>query len=151
MFCCGRFPSAGTLGEARAFQRRLPVRELALTALMAIVFLALIVALVWTLLWPGRHAAVAGGGSGAPLPGIGRDSGTGPQAGAGAGSSRDGAGQQGQGAQSALLAARIALGIERGVREFATETGEQAGPSQRNILRAGFEEAYLRPNWRTAS
>ena len=54
---------------------------------------------------------------------------------------------RGRGAQSALLAARIEAGRRLGVREFATETGEDGGPSNRNILRAGFEEAYRRPNW----
>ena len=56
---------------------------------------------------------------------------------------------RGRGAQSALLAARIRLGLELGVRQFATETGETPGASYRNILRAGFDEAYLRPNWRS--
>ena len=57
---------------------------------------------------------------------------------------------RGRGAQSALLAARIALARELGLETLATETGERlpAGPgaSYRNILRAGFEEAYVRPN-----
>jgi GNAT superfamily N-acetyltransferase len=58
--------------------------------------------------------------------------------------------QRGKGAQSALLAARIALARELGLDVLTTETGEQRddGPnaSYRNILRAGFEEAYIRPN-----
>jgi len=54
---------------------------------------------------------------------------------------------RGRGAQSALLAARIDAGRELGVRWFTTETGAEPGPSYRNILRAGFEEAYRRPNW----
>jgi GNAT superfamily N-acetyltransferase len=56
---------------------------------------------------------------------------------------------RGRGAQSALLAARIEAGRGLGVRRFTTETGEDRGPSYRNILRAGFDEAYLRPNWRS--
>jgi GNAT superfamily N-acetyltransferase len=58
--------------------------------------------------------------------------------------------KRGNGAQSALLAVRIALGRELGLKVLTTETGEQRadGPnvSYRNILRAGFEEAYVRPN-----
>ena len=56
-------------------------------------------------------------------------------------------GFRGRGAQSALLAARIDAGRELGVTRFVTETGEQQGSSYRNILRAGFSEAYLRANW----
>jgi hypothetical protein len=56
-----------------------------------------------------------------------------------------------RGAQGALLAARIEAGRADGVRRFATETGERVegrpDQSYRNILRAGFREAYLRPNW----
>jgi GNAT superfamily N-acetyltransferase len=58
---------------------------------------------------------------------------------------------RGRGAQSALLAARISLGRELGLETLTTETGEQLpgrpSASYRNILRAGFEEAYLRPNF----
>ena len=58
--------------------------------------------------------------------------------------------QRGRGAQNALLAARIARGRELGLSALTTETGERlpdrASSSYRNILRAGFEEAYLRPN-----
>jgi GNAT superfamily N-acetyltransferase len=57
---------------------------------------------------------------------------------------------RGKGAQSALLAARIARGLELGAHAFTTETGERVpdrpSGSYRNILRAGFEETYLRPN-----
>jgi hypothetical protein len=57
---------------------------------------------------------------------------------------------RGKGAQSALLAARIALARELGLDALTTETGERVpdrpAGSYRNILRAGFEEAYLRPN-----
>lgn len=56
-----------------------------------------------------------------------------------------------RGAQSALLAARIEAGRALGARQFTTETGNDRGPSYRNILRAGFEEAYPRPNWRSPS
>ncbi len=57
---------------------------------------------------------------------------------------------RGKGAQGALLAARIALAQELGLDVLTTETGERRNDesdiSYRNILRAGFEEAYLRPN-----
>jgi GNAT superfamily N-acetyltransferase len=57
---------------------------------------------------------------------------------------------RGKGAQGALLAARIALARELGLDVLTTETGAQRddGPnvSYRNILRAGFEEAYVRSN-----
>lgn len=60
-----------------------------------------------------------------------------------------------RGAQGAILAARIEAGRADGVRRFATETGERVegrpDQSYRNILRAGFREAYLRPNWRSAA
>jgi GNAT superfamily N-acetyltransferase len=60
-------------------------------------------------------------------------------------------GARGRGAQSAILAARIAEAAERGCVELVTETGEatDAGPgnSYRNLLRAGFEEAGVRENW----
>jgi hypothetical protein len=56
-----------------------------------------------------------------------------------------------KGAQSALLAARIAAGLEMGVEGFTTETGRplpgEAGPSFANIQRSGFQIAYDRPNW----
>lgn len=56
-----------------------------------------------------------------------------------------------RGAQSALLAARIDAGRDAGVRRFAAETDERvegrSDQSYRNILRAGFREAYRRPNW----
>lgn len=57
---------------------------------------------------------------------------------------------RGKGAQNALIAARIERGRELGAHIFTTETGESQADrpngSYRNILRAGFEEAYLRPN-----
>jgi hypothetical protein len=56
-----------------------------------------------------------------------------------------------KGAQSALLAARIAAGLDLGVEGFTTETGRplpgEAGPSFANIQRSGFRIAYDRPNW----
>jgi hypothetical protein len=56
-----------------------------------------------------------------------------------------------RGAQSSLLAARIAAGLELGVEGFTTETGRplpgEPGPSFANIQRAGFQIAYDRPNW----
>lgn len=55
------------------------------------------------------------------------------------------------GAQNALLARRIAEAAARGARTAVTETGERMpdkpSNSYRNILRAGFEERYLRQNW----
>jgi hypothetical protein len=58
---------------------------------------------------------------------------------------------QRRGAQNALFAARLARAAELGLELLATETGErvadQPSSSYRNILRNGFEEAYLRPNW----
>jgi GNAT superfamily N-acetyltransferase len=56
-----------------------------------------------------------------------------------------------RGAQSALLLARIEAARALGALTLYTETGahgaEGPGPSYRNILRAGFSESYLRPNW----
>jgi GNAT superfamily N-acetyltransferase len=61
---------------------------------------------------------------------------------------------RGRGAQRALLAARIERGRKLGLERLVTETGApeggEPGPSYRNILRAGFEPAYVRPNY-TAS
>jgi len=55
------------------------------------------------------------------------------------------------GAQNALLARRLAEAAARGARTAVTETGERLpdkpSHSYRNILRAGFEERYLRQNW----
>ena len=57
---------------------------------------------------------------------------------------------RGKGAQGALLAARIERACELGADVVVTETGERVegrpSSSYRNILRAGFAEAYLRPN-----
>ena len=58
---------------------------------------------------------------------------------------------RGRGAQSALLAARIERARELGCDAVFTETGEQLpdrpSSSYRNIVRAGFEELYVVPNW----
>jgi GNAT superfamily N-acetyltransferase len=58
---------------------------------------------------------------------------------------------RGRGGQSALLAARIEAGRADGVRRFAAETGVRVeghpDQSYRNLLRAGFHEAYVRANW----
>jgi GNAT superfamily N-acetyltransferase len=59
-----------------------------------------------------------------------------------------------QGGQSALMAARIAEARTAGAAVVVTETGEtvEGRPehSYRNILRAGFEPAYVRPNYVSA-
>ena len=59
--------------------------------------------------------------------------------------------QRRKGAQGALLAARIRAAAAAGVTELATETGEQLpdrpSNSYRNLLRTGFEEQYVRPNY----
>jgi hypothetical protein len=56
-----------------------------------------------------------------------------------------------RGAQSALLARRIAAAGEAGATDLTVETGlplpGEAGPSFANILRAGFLPAYERANW----
>jgi len=62
---------------------------------------------------------------------------------------------RGRGCQLALLRRRILDAADAGCHTLLVETGERVpgspSPSYRNILRAGFEEAYLRPNWRLAS
>jgi GNAT superfamily N-acetyltransferase len=59
---------------------------------------------------------------------------------------------RGRGAQSAILAARIEDARRQGCTSVATETGalEEGRPSSsyRNILRAGFRETGVRPNYR---
>jgi GNAT superfamily N-acetyltransferase len=61
---------------------------------------------------------------------------------------------RGKGGQSALLAARIRAAAEAGCDVVVTETGEpfdgRPNGSYRNILRAGFEPAYVRANYLTA-
>jgi GNAT superfamily N-acetyltransferase len=58
---------------------------------------------------------------------------------------------RGRGCQTALLRRRICDAAEAGCRTLLVETGERVpdrpSASYRNILKAGFEEAYLRPNW----
>jgi hypothetical protein len=58
---------------------------------------------------------------------------------------------RGRGCQLALLRRRILDAAEAGCHTLFVETGERVpgrpAASYRNILRAGFEEAYLRPNW----
>ena len=54
---------------------------------------------------------------------------------------------RGRGAQGAILAARVALAAAQGANRCVTVTGEGGGPSYRNILRAGFAETGVRPNW----
>jgi len=58
---------------------------------------------------------------------------------------------RGRGCQLALLHRRIADAAAAGCHTLFVETGERVedrpAGSYRNILRAGFEEAYLRPNW----
>jgi GNAT superfamily N-acetyltransferase len=60
---------------------------------------------------------------------------------------------RGRGAQSAILAARIDRARELGLTLLVTETGTprdgRPGASYRNILRAGFEPSYIRPNYRS--
>jgi GNAT superfamily N-acetyltransferase len=62
---------------------------------------------------------------------------------------------RGRGCQTALLHRRICDAAEAGCRTLFVETGERVpgrpSASYRNILKAGFEEAYLRPNWQRPS
>lgn len=57
-----------------------------------------------------------------------------------------------RGAQGALLATRIGRASERGCELLVTETGAEVegrpSNSYRNIVRSGFEPAYVRPNYR---
>jgi GNAT superfamily N-acetyltransferase len=59
---------------------------------------------------------------------------------------------RGRGCQTALLHRRIRDAAEAGCHTLFVETGERVpdrpSASYRNILRAGFEEAYLRSNWK---
>jgi GNAT superfamily N-acetyltransferase len=59
---------------------------------------------------------------------------------------------RGRGAQSAILAGRIEDARKQGCSTVVTETGEldegRPSSSYRNILRAGFREAGVRPNYR---
>jgi GNAT superfamily N-acetyltransferase len=60
-----------------------------------------------------------------------------------------------RGAQGAILAARIEEAAAAGCQTVVTETGEllegRPSSSYRNILRAGFEPAYVRANYLTSS
>lgn len=59
---------------------------------------------------------------------------------------------RGRGCQTALLRRRIEDAAAAGCHTLLVETGERVpdrpSASYRNILKAGFEEAYLRPNWK---
>jgi hypothetical protein len=59
-----------------------------------------------------------------------------------------------RGGQSVLLARRVADAAKFGAIYASTETGVpqpgQPAPSYANILKAGFEVAYVRPNWTEA-
>jgi hypothetical protein len=56
-----------------------------------------------------------------------------------------------RGAQSALMARRLADGARLGCQWFVTETGEdlpeRPNPSYHNMMRMGFQLAYQRPNY----
>lgn len=58
---------------------------------------------------------------------------------------------RGRGCQTALLHRRIRDAAAAGCRTLFVETGvrtdDRPSASYRNILRAGFREAYVRPNW----
>ncbi len=58
---------------------------------------------------------------------------------------------RGRGAQGAILARRLADAARLGCRsvavETAQETPEKSAPSYRNMIRYGFSQAYLRPNY----
>jgi GNAT superfamily N-acetyltransferase len=60
-----------------------------------------------------------------------------------------------RGGQSAIMAARIERARDLGIELLVTETGERRdgrpSNSYRNILRFGFEEAYVRPNYERAA
>jgi GNAT superfamily N-acetyltransferase len=58
---------------------------------------------------------------------------------------------RGRGGQNALIARRIQDATARGVQRLIVETAEgkpdKPSPSYRNIVRFGFETAYVRPNF----
>lgn len=62
---------------------------------------------------------------------------------------------RGRGCQTALLHRRIRDAVAAGCHTLFVETGERQperpSASYRNILRAGFKEAYLRPNWQPSA
>jgi GNAT superfamily N-acetyltransferase len=61
---------------------------------------------------------------------------------------------RGKGAQSALIAKRIEAAAELGCEVVVSETGKpidgRAGPSYRNLVRAGLEPVYVRPSFQRA-
>jgi GNAT superfamily N-acetyltransferase len=61
---------------------------------------------------------------------------------------------RGRGCQTALLHRRITDAAAAGCKTLLVESGERVpgrpSASYRNILRAGFTEAYVRPNWQRA-
>jgi GNAT superfamily N-acetyltransferase len=61
---------------------------------------------------------------------------------------------RGKGAQSALIAKRIEAAAELGCEVVVSETGKpidgRAGPSYRNLMRAGLEPVYVRPSFQRA-
>jgi hypothetical protein len=56
-----------------------------------------------------------------------------------------------RGAQGAMFARRVADGLTLGAKWFVTETGEDTpaspNPSYHNMIRTGFNLAYMRPNY----
>ena len=58
---------------------------------------------------------------------------------------------RGRGAQNAILAARIRAATEAGAHVLSVETSDRtdgvAGPAFRNVVRAGFQEAYRQQWW----
>jgi GNAT superfamily N-acetyltransferase len=58
---------------------------------------------------------------------------------------------RGRGAQTALIARRIAVAREAGCKHLIVETAQQTpqkeAPSYRNIRRTGFDVVYVRPNY----
>ena len=58
-----------------------------------------------------------------------------------------------RGCQLALLRRRIVDAVEAGCQTLFVETGKRVegkpASSYRNILRAGFKETYVSPNWRS--
>jgi GNAT superfamily N-acetyltransferase len=61
---------------------------------------------------------------------------------------------RGKGAQSALIAKRIEAAADLGCEVVVSETGkpidDRAGPSYRNLMRAGLEPVYVRPSFQRA-
>jgi GNAT superfamily N-acetyltransferase len=62
---------------------------------------------------------------------------------------------RGRGCQTALLHRRITDAVAAGCHTLSVKTGERTpgrpSTSYGNILRAGFEEAHLRPNWQRSA